>query len=248
MRDHERDCFSGRVVVRCLGCGTLQLRPHPTDEEISEFFRTDYFSESDNEFWGWRRQLVFRQAAQMLSHYGAHSVLDVGSGYGHFLAYLRERGFEPTGCDLSETAVANGRRRFDVDLRVGRPEELSLPPQDAITHLDALYYVSDPTSHLVACRRSCRRGGLLVLRVRTPDRLLPGGELPCPHIWGFTPDGLREVLECTGWRVRAIEPGAPSRHWTAPIQRGLRRLNRAARRVGVGGIWTTSFVVVAEAE
>ena len=47
-------------------------------------------------------------------------ILDVGCGYGAFVAHLRERGFAAEGVEISRSAVDKGRARFpDTPLCVG---------------------------------------------------------------------------------------------------------------------------------
>ncbi|MBN1521876.1 MAG: class I SAM-dependent methyltransferase [Candidatus Aureabacteria bacterium] len=39
-------------------------------------------------------------------------VLDIGCGYGYFVNFLRERGFDAVGIDISRTAIEKGLQRF----------------------------------------------------------------------------------------------------------------------------------------
>lgn len=240
------DCFSERTVLQCMRCGTLQMRPQVGQEQLERYFEDEYFEEKEPSYWGPRREPIFAQIADSLREQGVTSVLDIGSGYGHLVAYLDRRGFRATGCDLSAEAVRAGRKALQVDIRRATVEELQLSRRHALTLIDTLYYVPDPEVHLLACRRHCSPGGILLLRVRNPDGLFTRQGLPCPHLWGFSPDGLIELLDRTGWETEHVAPGAASRHATRAPRMALRAVNRTVRSVRPStGIWTHSYHVVA---
>ena len=54
------------------------------------------------------------EALMQLGNFHGRRVLDVGCGFGDFLAYMHERGIRPeyTGIDLCEAMAARGRERF----------------------------------------------------------------------------------------------------------------------------------------
>lgn len=244
-KQYRRECFSGNEVVRCAKCGTLRLQPRPTSQEIAKFFQQAYFTNESPRFWSDRRAPIFHQTYSKLQKHSIATALDVGTNYGHFVAYLRNCGIDAVGCDLSEQTVEEGRQTLGVPLYAGNVAELELSPREAITHLDTLYYVQDPVGHLRACAELTADEGIIVLRLRNPDPILKSGKLPCPHLWGFTIRGITGALEQAGWTVLSVEPGMPSQHWSHRFRSLLAQVNCTIRDRFDTGIWTLSYCVVA---
>jgi SAM-dependent methyltransferase len=133
--------------------------------------------------------------------------LDVGCGLGDTAEELARRGFEVVAFDVSETAIAEARRRFPrsrVDYRVADllrlPAELAgafdlvvecytlqvLPPEARGRAIDAL-------------RRTLRPSGtlLVVARGREPEE--PPGEMPWPLTRAEIDAVATPVLRCIGF-------------------------------------------------
>lgn len=134
-------------------------------------------------------------------------LLDVGSGFGHFLEAARGH-FTATGLELGPAAVARARARFDVSCEVGSvyamPESLT-GPFDAVTAWDFIEHVPDPLGALAGMRRVLRPGGLVFLS--TPDVGSVAGRAlgrhwhyldPVQHIVLFDRASLGRALERTG--------------------------------------------------
>lgn len=239
----------------CDGCGTLFVSPRLTSDEMQRVFAEEYFDPSHPEIWGDRREPVFADVGRLLREIGAGTVLDVGTGYGHFLRWLNAHGFEGRGVDLSPRAVEWGRRHLGVDVAQGRAADVAGSARfSAITCLDTLYYAADPGEDLSVLKGLLEPGGRLILRLRNaagaiartrgePRRRVGNRHLPAQHLWGFTPRSVVRVLEANGWSVLRVESAAYSRrNWIIdPLQAAWAGLNRWA-----GWVRTHSFNVVAE--
>ncbi|HEY0781342.1 MAG TPA: class I SAM-dependent methyltransferase [Thermoanaerobaculia bacterium] len=94
----------------------------------------------------------------------AGRVLDVGSGYGFFLAALEQAGYEAVGLELSAHAVAIARERTRAEIATGSAEAPFPFPEasfDAITLLDVIEHLDRYPDTLASCRRALKPGGLL---------------------------------------------------------------------------------------
>jgi SAM-dependent methyltransferase len=222
-------------------------------------FNERYFRRTDPDYWGGRRIPIFKDVTRLLRRFGVQSVLDVGAAYGHFPKWAMDQGFDASGCDISESAVEWGLENLDVPLRVGRIQELDFPADsfDCVVSLDTLYYVADPAGDLTAIRRLLKPGGCVILRLRSNRRLRPrareagkrtiGGQVvPAPHIWGFTPKTVDQMLTKCGFRTELLEPAAYSKTALGPVYRLGLAANRALARSPLSvPILTRSFNVVA---
>jgi SAM-dependent methyltransferase len=175
---------------------------------------------------------VYRESAENLcasrDGSGRRRLLDVGCGFGGFVAVMRGRGWEAEGVDPSSAVVASAVSR-------GRPVRLGtlegLPEEhgsyDAITLFYVLEHLPDPLAALEKAWRLLSWGGTILIRVphTTPVvRLLApvglGGALYDPpfHLYDFSPAVLQRLLRRAGFVDIRTFPGQP----TVPARRGAR--------------------------
>lgn len=68
------------------------------------------------------------------------NVLDVGSGTGHFVHALEEKGIHTTGVDSSNAMVQYAKKRYPHEYWIGDVSNTSLFPQGGFTHICCMYY------------------------------------------------------------------------------------------------------------
>ncbi len=223
----------GFFIVRCRACGLVYVNPRPAPEDLGSLY-TEYHARGGETEATWNRLMsrIFRQSADILcsSRNGAcpGRILDVGCGYGSFVALMRERGWDADGVDPSPTVV-------NAAVRKGRPVHLGTlagmqTPEgtyDAVTMFYVLEHLPDPMGALKRVFDLLAPGGILLLRVphTTPivRFLAPlglGEALYDPpfHLYDFSPVVLREMLRRTGFADIRTFPGAP----TVPSRLGVR--------------------------
>lgn len=146
-------------------------------------------------------------------------VLEVGSGYGDILIYLKSRGCEVLGTDLSEAASRKGAEQ-GVEIRVGNLADLRLPAAsfDAAILSHSLEHVPDPNVELAELARVLRPGGRIHLAVPNGNAVrltLDGREwahLSHPfHFWYFDPRTIQRILARHGF-VPVSRPYTTTRH------------------------------------
>lgn len=159
--------------------------------------------------------------AQYVVNYSSHlpasrtaAILDVGCGAGHFLAWLRERGYsEARGVDLSASSVAHCRRHgLTAEVVADTGQYLAAHPQtfDLIAMNDVIEHflyeeVVGILSHACA---ALKPGGSLL--VKTINMANAGGlylrYADFTHRVGFTETSLRQVLVAAGFGTVTVEP------------------------------------------
>ncbi len=157
---------------------------------------------------------VFREGAELLCKTahgaGPRRLLDVGCGFGGFVAVMQRRGWEVEGLDPSPTAVA-AAEALGRPVRLGTLDALrdGHRDYDAVTMFYVLEHLPDPMGALRRVWSLLGPGKTLLLRVphTTPIvRLLAplgvGGSLYDPpfHLYDFSPAVLRDDASARGVR------------------------------------------------
>jgi len=102
------------------------------------------------------------------------SVLDVGCGTGHNLAFFKELGLKATGIDVSKPMLNFAAKKLgsDVELYQGQAEELPFDNDsfDIVTLITVLEFIPDPTNVLREAARVAR--GQIYLGILNKTSLL----------------------------------------------------------------------------
>lgn len=185
-------------------------------------------------------------------------LLELGVGEGTFLKMATERGHRGTGLDFNRSAVAVAKSR-GLNVALGGFEQLAssgrAEPFDAVAMFHVIEHLPDPAAVLRLLCPFVRVGTLLGISCPAPRRFtrligvqqVAGRDFwdyPPHHVLRWTADGLREVLERTGWEVVASEEeplvlrdaaaqlGVTRAMWKGYADRPLRRrLGIAAARL-----------------
>ena len=184
-------------------------------------------------------------------------VLEVGSGFGDLLIYLRSRGCEVLGTDLSAAAAAKAHE-YGVEVKVGNLAELGLPSArfDVAVLCHSLEHLPDPNVELAELARLLRPGGRLHIAVPNGHAVrldLEGvnwAHLSHPlHFWFFDGETLGQLLARHGFQPLA-PPRTTTRHhalagwrhetrtvgWSVATRRFLRFLAASWRRADGGDV------------
>lgn len=146
------------------------------------------------------------------------SILDIGCGMGHFLFYLKKRGFNNyTGIDLSRECVD-----FCINQNLGRKENIY--NVDVFDYLKSkknkydLIIMNDIIEHfqpeqiiplLSLIKRHLNKDGKLVIKVVNSANPILGSSsrfIDFTHTLGFTEESLIQVLSITGFKKVKVYP------------------------------------------
>jgi SAM-dependent methyltransferase len=210
-------------VVGCKNCGLVYVNPRPAPDELILLYN-DYHQRGskDARTWSSLMEKNFTGTSKLLDRMfpGGGRLLDIGCGYGHFVGQMAGLGWSAFGIDPSPSTVDYARGK---GLNVSRTtiDKASFPESsfDAITAFYVLEHLFDPFSALKKIISLLRPGGVVVLRVphTTPLVKLLGFfsirnnlyDLPF-HLYDFSPDTLRQLLEKAGFSSIRVVPGFPT--------------------------------------
>lgn len=235
---------NGWDIVRCARCSFVYVNPRPDNETLARLY-LKYLPDkmADPLAWDSYMREVFSKAADVIARHKPRGgrLIDIGCGYGFFLAEMKRRGgWELDGMDVSTTATdytaSLGFRITQGTLETVRYPDCSF---DAVTMLYVLEHVTDPAGVLAEVRRILKPGGMLLLRV--------------PHT---TP--IVEFLKVFGIRNNLYDPPFHLSDFSATtIKRLLEQSGFTGIHTSIGGVTkppeilkglvTTAFGVIAEA-
>jgi SAM-dependent methyltransferase len=105
-------------------------------------------------------------------------ILDIGSGTGHHVAALNDKGFPTVGLDLSPDMIGVAKKKYPgLEFKSGSALEFMLYPANTFTHILCLYftiyYIKDKKQFFQNCFDWLMPGGYLVLHLVNRDKFDP---------------------------------------------------------------------------
>ncbi|OHB77127.1 MAG: hypothetical protein A2Z34_06315 [Planctomycetes bacterium RBG_16_59_8] len=215
---------AGCRYLRCR-CGTLYQEHPPTAAQLRQLYQTYHEKEygaADDYRAAMEPFFLAAAAAIGRRRNPPGRILDIGCANGLFLKMMRDRGWEVTGCELSESAAGEGRKRFGLDILCGDFNDLEWEGKtfDVIAAFYVIEHQLDPPAFLARLNGLLKPGGLLYLRFPHTTPLLRWADivnrdhdlLHYPwHIVDIPPDGLRRAMERAGFRDISIDCGGSTR-------------------------------------
>lgn len=215
-----------RRYVRCPTCALVYLSPRPMATAVEDYYRESYDDRYGLAEAGPERLPVFRSVFRHLSARCRvpGKILDIGCGDGAFLELCRVNGWTCTGLELSKKAAERATRRGFRLLPMGWIEEgphggAQQERYDAITLINVLETVTDPSSMLRRVRASLMPGGIMMIRVsngafhlavRRPVRWIGARYQQAFHLFVYSPMALSQLVRDAGFRILSIRNSVPS--------------------------------------
>jgi SAM-dependent methyltransferase len=211
--DHIHEAHGEFTLVKCAACGLVYLDPRPGPDEMSAHYGEDYRAWQSVPAKGllarFRAMGVKRKVDAVASQFPAGRLLDVGCGYGDFLAGARQSGFEACGTELDPGQAERAAQASGAEVRAGDLETCGFEPESfgVITMWHVLEHLPDPLGALRSARELLKPGGMVVVAV--PDagswaaRLFrgywAGYDMP-RHLTDFSSETLEDVLSRSGFQ------------------------------------------------
>ena len=204
-------------VYKCSSCGLGFLDPRPSEEDMAELYNKEY---CEKHFTGGGKfnSAEFKKRLNLETHRVQFfkkikkegKVLDVGCGYGYFLAACRTYGYDVHGLDISIWASQHAADKLGIPISYGLINTAELPRQsfDIITMWHFLEHTPNPRKAILKARDWLKNDGVLIIDVpnyegtdaRKNWKEWVGWDLPY-HLYHFTPQTLQELLKICGFYV-----------------------------------------------
>ncbi|MBN2159431.1 MAG: class I SAM-dependent methyltransferase [Spirochaetes bacterium] len=212
------------TLVRCTRCGLEFVSPRPSVDEIGQYYSESYFMKrTDRGYDNYFSEATHREIERVIelnlrdlgffeyeqSLAGERRALDIGCAAGYFLSYLKKRGWETTGVDISEACVEFARGAGIAAYEDDYLEITFARPFDLITLWASIEHLHYPDRFLEKARdemkdggrlyiSTCRCGGLNFMRLYGKGwRFYNFPE----HLYFFSRRAMQKILEKNGFRI-----------------------------------------------
>ena len=192
------------VFEQCAHCG-LVFVANFTQEGIS--YKGDEYFVHKNEYvqrWDEFCSLFEHLVAKIMRFKRNGNFLDVGAGVGTLMHVAKKHGFATYGVEVSEWASAYARNERGLNMVTGTLEGAAYPDAffDVIVINHVLEHVTAPIRLLGEAHRILKDDGVLVVGVPNIGSIMARimrerwlSLRPEEHIWHFTPNTLRRLMD-----------------------------------------------------
>jgi SAM-dependent methyltransferase len=233
----------------------VQINPQPVVHDVErryrEFYGNDYL------LYGLKNEAVFLELQklafsdsgffkieqQLLNRNGdPPSVLDIGCATGAILEYLKNRGWQTVGVEISPAAeYAKNVRKLDI--QNSALENCSFPSEsfDVVLASHLIEHLNNPGSFLCETMRILRCGGYLILTTPNIDGFqarLFGNRWRSAifdHLYLFSTRTLKAILISAGFMIEGVFTWGGLATGTAPIP-VKRFADTAVKFLGIGDV------------
>ncbi|NNL66248.1 MAG: methyltransferase domain-containing protein [Myxococcales bacterium] len=165
-------------LMRCRGCGLVQVRPLPDAASIASLYDDDYFEKDYDSCLS--EASYFDSFPRLLARYGElldaieaeqprGSLYEIGCAGGWFLKLARDRGWRVRGQEITAIGARHATETLGLDVqRAAFPEPgTAIEPADVVYLGHVLEHLASPAAGIAAATAAVRPGGLLVVEVPT---------------------------------------------------------------------------------
>jgi SAM-dependent methyltransferase len=245
----------GFSYVKCRFCGLVQINPQPVAEDVERRYRHSYGNEylsyelkNETAFFELQK-LSFadmgfeRMEAELKKQNdGRPKVLDIGCATGVMLSFLRDRGWQTTGVEISP-ACEYARNERGLNVHRQTLNDCRFPPEsfDLVLASHVVEHLNDPRALFAEAGRILRPGAYLILI--TPNiggfqaRLLGGRWRSAifDHLYLFSKRTITAMLGKQGFASEGIYTwgGIAAGLAPAPLKSFA---DKAAKALGMGDV------------
>lgn len=207
------------TVIQCVHCHLMRTNPRPTPATIGAYYPEDYgpyqtpvvAAVVPTRFKLFLRRLLGLDSRLTPPIPPGH-LLEIGCANGAYMEQMRQNGWSAEGIEFSEAAAEAARaRHFDVQTASVETAQQPNAQADIVAAWMVLEHLHEPVSALRKIRRWVKPNGYLIASVPDNDSKVGGlfgayrYDLHLPnHLYHYSPETMKKVLNTAGWRVERI--------------------------------------------
>lgn len=205
-------------LLQCNECSFIFTSNAPLSENAGPFYESEEYVEHTDTNKGLiysvyhraRKWMLRFKLATIKKHTSGKSILDIGSGSGYFINFMKQNGYTVSGVEISDKAVALCKEKFDIS--VNSPSDFlarKLPNEfDAISMWHVFEHVYQYDEYFEIIKDSLKDEGRLFVALPNPDcfeanyykQYWNGFDTP-RHLWHFTPKTFKLFAEDRGFEL-----------------------------------------------
>lgn len=214
------------IAVSCSQCGLGRIDPLPSDQELADWYATQYrqayksavqpalrhvLRAGRNAQWRWQWLCQNTDARWSNADLKSQRSLDIGSSSGEFVYLLQTLGFQAKGIEPHAGYATYAQSMLGIQvnnktLQQGLASE-EAGSLDLISMFHVLEHLAEPVAALRTIGQKLKPGGLLYIEVPNATRLCsPHYMFFKAHTLYFTGPTLRNLLETAGFKLVAQSP------------------------------------------
>jgi SAM-dependent methyltransferase len=211
------------AVWACSVCGFSFTQDHPDENSIGHYYESeDYISHSNTSkglvskiYRIVRKRMLGKKCNLIEKTTGLKtgSILDIGSGTGHFAAEMKNAGWRVKGIEINDKARNSAIEKFGLEII--SPDKISILESasfDCITLWHVLEHFNNLNTYISEIKRILKPDGTCIIalpNINSFDFLHYGAywaALDVPrHLWHFNPDTFGFLFEGRGFRMTGIK-------------------------------------------
>jgi SAM-dependent methyltransferase len=208
-------------LIRCARCGFIFTQDHPGEAEAGRYYESDeYLSHNDSAkglsavLYRLTRNFMLRRKRSIVKNFTVlkkGTLLDIGSGTGHFLSEMKNAGWTASGIEINEKAREFSGSETGVQvIPPGMISSLSSESFDCITMWHVLEHFQEPFEYASEVFRLLKPGGSLIVALpncSSYDALhyreyWAAYDVP-RHLWHFTPATFNLFANKAGFKLKS---------------------------------------------
>jgi SAM-dependent methyltransferase len=242
-------------LFRCTDCGFVFTQDHPDEAGIGRYYESDeYLSHNEaktglfSSIYRISRKIMLGRKVRIvnkLSGFKNGSILDIGSGSGHFLSAMKEAGWEVKGIEINDKVRNSSISKFGLDvLDPGQLQTLHSGSFDCITLWHVLEHFQYPFRFAQEIHRLLKPGGSCIIALPNCSsydaehygNFWAAYDVP-RHLWHFTPDTFKRFSEQSGFKIPDIRRLPPDVFYISILSEKYRGANLPLITGMIKGFW-----------
>lgn len=217
IQDRLRDSNIHKVFT-CNNCGQVQINPIPTIDEDKKYYSNDsqakaVFNEVNMDIMKAKSSIDVKRRYRMFKDKinKDMKLLEIGCGYGFFVEYLKNEGYDIDGFEISNVRREYGTKTlgckiYDINLLSEDSLNFHKEEYDVIFMFHVLEHISEPEKFLRNVKKILKKEGTLIIEVpNLDDHMLERSEkyrdfyFQRAHITYFDNKTLARLLSKSGY-------------------------------------------------
>lgn len=211
-------------LIKCKQCGFGITQDFPVQEVVGKYYNVpNYISHSDtnkgviNKLYHIARTIALKSKSKIVTKhapFGAHSLLDIGSGTGYFLNKMKHNRWLVTGVEKDEGARQYAKSKFDLNVHDHEfLFQIGEKKKDVVTMWHVLEHVEKLNDTLAQIHYILKKDGVAVIALPNKDSYdakaykdkWAAYDVP-RHLWHFSPNDFELLANKHNFKLEEMKP------------------------------------------